>query len=328
MCHNAPKERANNTRAVQIPATQPLLLLATCQRSPKQLPPVLLRFFQTQSALVTSAHKHPNSTCCVPLAAGSTTASDTHDKQASPPHGSSCISSTSTSRVIVVDCQAASSSSWQEAIHRTAEAAATVVASAAASVFHSQLLERIRTAASQTGLTMAVQNWGRPRGSSAVAEVGQEQGWVRIASDSGRAVAELQAETQHQKGSEPPASGHLAGASGHLATASGHLETAPGQLTAGGVDRSAIQRRQAAVNKNDLQKGLKLHAEVGSSLSKPYWHSFSPWQHHAIASANLSAAWACFSHDHVTASPSCSYQVPFCSKSISHCFIRCPGLSA
>ncbi|KAL0047680.1 hypothetical protein WJX82_009150 [Trebouxia sp. C0006] len=55
----------------QIPATQPLLVLATCQRSLEQLPPVLLRFFQTQSALVTSVHTTSNSTLCNPTAVGS-----------------------------------------------------------------------------------------------------------------------------------------------------------------------------------------------------------------------------------------------------------------
>ncbi len=316
MCHSEPRERADNTRAVQIPATQPLLVLATCQCSPEQLPPVLLRFFQSQSAVVTSARTNPNSTLCIPTAAGSTdTASDTHDKQASRPHGSSCVSSSS--RVVVVGSQPASSSSWQEAIHRTAEAAANVVASAAASVLHSQLLERIHTAASQTGSTMAGQNWGRARGSSAVADIGQEQGWVRSTSGIEKAVAELQAETQHQEGSEPPASGHLAGASGHLPKPSGHVEEAPGQVTAGGVDRSAGKRHQTALNKNDLQKGLKLHAEVSISLSKSCWVLSLPWQHHALVSAILWAAKGMpFCNDHMTALSSCPRQNPFCSKSI------------
>jgi len=243
---------------VQIPAAQPLLVLATCQRSPEQLPPVLLRFFQSQSAVVTSASTTFNSTLCNPTAAGSITISDANDQQASRPHGSS-----SSSKVIVVGLEAASSSSWQEAIRRTAEAAANVVASAAASVFHSQLVERIRTAASQTGSTMAGQNWG----SSGVADEGEEQGWVRGTSGSEKAVAELQAET-HQEGSEPAASGRLAETSGHLPKGWGQLEEVPGQVTAAGANRSAGKGHQAAVNKNDLQKGLKLHAEVSISLSK------------------------------------------------------------
>ncbi len=193
--------------------------------------------------------------------------SDANDQQASRPLGSSCISSSS-SRVIVVGLESASSSSWQEATHRTAEAAANVVASAAASVFHSQLVERIRTAASQTGSTMAGQNWGRARDSSAVADVGQEQGWFRGTSSIEKAVAELQAETQDQEGSAPAASGRLAEASGHLPKGSGQLEEVPGQVTAAGADRSAGKCHQPAVNKNDMQKGLKLHAEVSISLSK------------------------------------------------------------
>ncbi|KAL0019633.1 hypothetical protein WJX77_006506 [Trebouxia sp. C0004] len=253
----------------QIPATQPLLVLAICQRSPEQLPPVLLRFFQSHAAVVPSAHTNPNSTLCNCTAAGIIMTSDVTDKQALQPHDSSCssissISSiSSSSRVIVVAPQAASTSSWQEAIHRTAEAAANVVASAAASVFHSQLLERVHTAASQTGATMAGQDWGQPRGSSAV---GQEQGSVRVPSGIEKAGTELQAETQHQEGSEPPALGRLAGASGHLPQASGHLEEGPGQVTAAGAERSAGKRHQTAVNKNDLQKGLILHAEVQRRL--------------------------------------------------------------
>ena len=211
--------------------------------------------------MVTSASTTFNSTLCNPTAAGSITISDANDQQASRPHGSS-----SSSKVIVVGLEAASSSSWQEAIRRTAEAAANVVASAAASVFHSQLVERIRTAASQTGSTMAGQNWGRARDSSAVADVGQEQGWFRGTSSIEKAVAELQAETQDQEGSA--ASGRLAEASGHLPKGWGQLEEVPGQVTAAGADRSAGKCHQPAVNKNDMQKGLKLHAEVSISLSK------------------------------------------------------------
>ena len=267
LCFSAPyvtahQKRTDTPPAVQIPATQPLLVLATCQRSPKQLPPVLLRFFQTQSAVVTSAHTTFVSTLCNPTAAGSNTVSIATEKQASRPHGSS-----SSSRVIAVGVEAASSSSWQEAIHRAAEAAANVLASAAASVFHSQLVEGIRTGASQTGSTMAGQIWGRPRGSSGVADEGEEQRLVRGTSGIEKAVAELQAETQDQEVSEPPASGHLTGASGHLQTASGQLEEVPGRVTAAGADRSAGKRHQTAVNKNDLQKGLRLHAEVSISRS-------------------------------------------------------------
>ena len=312
MCHSTPKW-ADNPCAVQIPATQPLLVLATCQRSPEQLPPVLLRFFQTQSAVVTSARTTFNSTLCNPTAAGSNTVSIATEQQASRPHGSS---SSSSSRVIVVGLEAASSSSWQEAIDRTAEAAANVVASAAASVFQSQLVERIRTGASQTGSTMAGQDWGRARGSSGVAESGQEQGWVRGTSGIEKAMAELQAET-HQEGSEPAASGRLAETSGHLPKGWGQLEEVPGQVTAAGANRSAGKGHQAAVNKNDLQKGLKLHAEVSISLSESCWVSIPPSQHHALVSAIVGAAKGVpFCNNHMTALSSSPHQTPFCSKSI------------
>ncbi len=267
VCGRADVCMADNPCALQIPATQPLLVLATCQRSPEKVPPVLLRFFQTQSALVTSARTTSSSARRNPTAVGSIMTSDALDTQASRPRGSS------SSRVIVVGLETASSSSWQDAIHRTAEAAANVVASAAASVFHSQLLERICTAASQTGSTMAGQNWGRASGSSGMADSGQEQGWVRGTSGIAKTVAELQAETEHQEGSEPPASGLLAGASRHLPKASGQLEEVPGQVTTGGGDMNAGKWHQPAVNKNDLQKGLQLHAEVSISLSKP---AFNP----------------------------------------------------
>jgi len=245
-------------------------------------------------------------------------ASDTNDKQASGPHDSSCISSSSSgSRVIVVGSEAASTSNWHEAIHRTADAAANVMASAAASVFHSQLLERIHTAASQTGSIVVGQSRGKPRSGSAVADTQQEQVLGSISSGIQEAGAELQAETQHQEGSEPAASGRLAGASGHLPKASGHLEEVPGQLAGEGAHRSAGRWHQAAVNKNDLQQGLKLHAEVGSSLSKPYWNSFLSLQHHARASAIFGSAKThglAYCNDHTTALSSCSHQIPFCSR--------------
>ena len=273
-CVTAHQKRADDSRVLQIPATQPLLVLATCQRSPEQLPPVLLRFFQTQSAVVTSERTTFNSTSFKSTAPGSIMISDANDQQASRPHNSRCISSSSSSsRVIVVGLEAASSSSWQKAIHRTAEAAANVVASAAASVFHSQLLERVCTAASQTGSTLAGQNWG----SSAVGDSGL--GWVRSTSGIEKAVAELQAGTQHQEGSDPPASRRLAETTGHLQKASGDVEEVPGQVTAAGADRNVGKRDQAAVNKNDLHKGLQLQAEVRIPLSKSCMESILPWQH-------------------------------------------------
>ena len=278
---------------------------------------MLLCFFQTQSAVVTSARSKLNSTLCNPTAAGSMKASDTIDQQASQSHGSSCISSSissiSSSRVIVVGLEAASSSSWQKAIHRTAEAAANVMASAAASVFHCQLLERVCTAASQTGSTLAGQNWG----SSAVGDSGQEQGWVRSTSGIEKAVAELQAGTQHQEGSDPPASRRLAETTGHLQKASGDVEEVPGQVTAAGADRNVGKRDQAAVNKNDLHKGLQLYAEVRIPLSKSCMDSILPWQHHAIASAILGAANGVpFCSDYMTAYSCCPHQHPLCTKSI------------
>ena len=267
-CVTAHQKRADDSRVLQIPATQPLLVLATCQRSPEQLPPVLLRFFQTQSAVITSARTTFNSIFFKSTAPGSIMISDANDQQASRPHNSRCISSSSSSRVIVVGLEAASSSSWQKAIHRTAEAAANVVASAAASVFHSQLLERVCIAASQTGSTLAGQNWG----SSAVGDSGL--GWVRSTSGIEKAVAELQAETQHQEGSDPPASRRLAETTGHLPKASGRVEEVPGQVTAAGADRNVGKRDQAAVNKNDLHKGLQLYAEARILCQNHAWTQF------------------------------------------------------
>ena len=159
---------------------------------------------------------------------------------------------------------------------------------------------------------MAGQNWG----SSGVADEGEEQSWVRGTSGSEKAVAELQAET-HQEVSEPAASGRLAEASGHLPKGLGQIEEVPGQVTAAGANRSAGKGHQAAVNKNDLQKLLKLHAEVSISLSESCWVSIPPSQHHARVSANVGAAKGMpFCNNHMTALSSSPHQTPFCSKSI------------
>ena len=121
---------------LQVPATQPLLVLATCQRPPEELPPVLLNFFQLHSPAATSA------SCCPTQ----------HFNNQMLTHGSTSFTVTSSShagtvgssQVIVMESEedAAAAGSWQEAVSRSAEAAAHAVAAATAFSVQQKLLEQ------------------------------------------------------------------------------------------------------------------------------------------------------------------------------------------
>lgn len=233
--------------AMQIPATQPLLILATCQRSPEELPPLLLHFFQSQSA---AAGKLPRQLQPNSVAAGTTNATDVVLDRGMSTNDSSCIpNNSSSSEVFVMGSEMVSESSWQEAAHRTAEAAACMMASAAAAALHSHLLDQMSSAASQQHLPPGTRSHADalPSSSSGRAEgqQGQISGSPRAApvpvKSSEAAEVSLLGHSQEAEQSDVHTSGPLAGA---------------------GPNRSAGEGQGLVLNKNDLQQGLKLHAEV------------------------------------------------------------------
>lgn len=163
--------------AMQVPASQPLLVLATCQCPADQLPSDMINFFQT----------HP---CPVPTAAASPSASAdaafcSTEQNASGPagkmqhHASSAVVSTSAAEEL--------HSSWQDAVSRSAEAAARTVAAAAAQHFHKKLLQQLpdsslgtlcqvetSSSSGQQVLTQQGQN-GEASGTQRDTQVGLEQ---------------------------------------------------------------------------------------------------------------------------------------------------------
>lgn len=220
----------NSIHVVQIPSTQPLLILATCQRSPEALPPVLSSFFQSQSAAATAAGSNPGqfSPCL---------SSDTIGFDCKVQHHSSTSSS-----VIVMGTEVESEGSWQEAAHRTAEAAAQTVASAAAHSFQRQLLDKAITNHSTPALSNSRPN--RPPAGAQAAQVASSSRAVHDPLISHNAANGLVGQRQlGQTGARQP--------------------TSEGQVLNFGKGHGA------AINANDLQQGLKLHAEVTLCATLP-----------------------------------------------------------
>lgn len=231
---------------MQIPATQPLLILATCQRSPEELPPLLLHFFQSQSA---AAGKLPRQLQPNSVAAGT---NDIGIDRGTSIDDSSCMpgsSGSSSSRVIVMGSEMVSESNWQDAAHRTAEAAACMMASAAASALHRDLLAKMSHAASQRHSPSGTRGHAQERLNSSPGRAEDQQGQIsggpRAAPVPVKSIeaaeVSLLGYSQEAEGSGVHTSGPLAGA---------------------GPNRSAGKGQGLVLNKNDLQQGLKLHAEV------------------------------------------------------------------
>lgn len=211
---------------VQIPATQPLLILATCQKPPEELPPALLNFFQPHSPAATSASCHPSQ--------------QSHDHMLTNGNHSLTASLTNhagtfgSSQVIVVEseAEAASAGSWQEAVSRSAEAAAHAVAAAAALSLQQTLLELLSAASDVShGNPCGAQNPlcspNRPG-----------QSWNGPDAEAHRSDRKAMCENgpQSHSGGKGPVPAH---------------------------PKKIASRGAKAVNENELHQGLQLHAEVG-----------------------------------------------------------------
>ena len=233
---------------MQIPATQPLLILATCQRRPEQLPPVLLNFFQGQSAAATSDSINTSQLCC-----GATALSSTGGDRPLQHYSSS-------SSVVVVGSEVEPAESWQEAAHRTGKAAVHAVASAAAHSFHCQLLAKARAAMSHTDLTPLGAAFSNPRAreDTNADSPGQIPTSPRPIAEAGHGTEQAGLLGPGQTGQAAP-----------VATAdngqqdNGH-ERHDGKGHSGQFGCSLDSSHMAVVNEKDLQLGLKLHAEVQS----------------------------------------------------------------
>ena len=204
---------------MQVPATQSLLVLASCERGCEELPPALLAFFQTQASTATSSSHAPSQHLSTHLM--------THTSATAL---SNCGGSVASSKVIAVGSEAETAGSWQKAADRAANAAAATVASAAAFRFQGQLSK-----AASEKIHHAV-HVGLPGNRSSVCE--------------------------DPRSSAGPCSGQSQGAPravGDIVAANGLSEAAEAsaQPWLGRASRGA-----KAVNENELQQGLALHAEV------------------------------------------------------------------
>lgn len=216
---------------MQIPATQPLLILATCQRHPEELPPVLLNFFQPQPPVATSAHYSPSQ----------------HDytlthQSFNGPQASSAkqVNSVGSCQVIVMEsgAKAAPAGSWQEAVSRSAEAAAYAVAVAAAFSFQQKLLELASVLVGKEGLLGS-----GPRA---------------FHSCNGQSIRP----GHSPKGLDADAGRALGPAEGATVQCEVEIEQNP---------RKVASLGGGAVNENELQRGLELHAEVGFCTFARSW---------------------------------------------------------
>ena len=213
----------------QIPATQPLLILATCQRRPEELPPVLLTFFQPDSPAATSAHHSPSQ----------------HLNNQAFTNGTDSPKVTSTklasnlwsSQVIVMEsgAEAASAGSWQEAANRSAEAAAHAVAAAAVFSFQQKLLD-LAPAVSNQEVSHGAASRVSKNPSSNTARTGQSLEGPSVEADGADGMVACE--------------GHSLGHCGSGAGVRAH-------------PKEGASRGAKAVNENELQQGLELHAEVG-----------------------------------------------------------------
>lgn len=213
---------------VQIPATQPLLILATCQKPPEELPPALLNFFQPHSPPPTSASRGPSQQ------------SDDH-RLSDSNHSLNAIGTThaESSQVIVVEseAEAASAGRWQEAVSRSAEAAAHAVAAAAALSLEQKLLELSSATSSQQVL----------HGSSLDA-----QNPVRSQIRPGQFLNGPDAEAD--------------GADRKVMCDNGPLSQYGVKPPVPTRSKETASRGAKAVNENELHHGLQLHAEVGIAV--------------------------------------------------------------
>ena len=159
---------------------------------------------------------------------------------------SSHASTVGSSQVIVMESKAdAAAGSWQEAVSRSAEAAAHAVATAAAFSFQQKLLEQVFAASSQQVSQGSPPNAENP--SSSRMRPGQSL-------------------------NSPVAEADRAGRKAYLdGAALGHSECKdPVQAR----PQEAASKGVKAVNENELQQGLQLHAEVRlCAIADVYWKS-------------------------------------------------------
>lgn len=213
---------------MQVPATQPLLVLATCQRPPEELPPVLLNFFQPHSCAPTSAFCHPSQ----------------HSNDHMLNHGNTSLRASSTnhagtvrsSQVIVLEseAEAAVAGSWQEAVSRSAEAAARAVAAAATFSFQHKLQEQVLAASNQQVSHDSPPNAASPSSS----QMTPRQGLNGPVAEADRADRKASLDGMALDDSE----------------AGDPVQLCP---------KEGASKGAKAVNENELQQGLHLHSEVG-----------------------------------------------------------------
>ena len=260
--------------ATQIPASQPLLVLATCKCSPQELPPVLLNFFNTTSSTLPKADA---------LELKSKTASNTNSssgafdkepcEQAEFHKASSCKSSS----VILLSSEALSQHSWDAAVTRSAQAAANAVASTSVAQLQQHLTGAAITAdggsedsellsgTASTALLNGIQGDSRQlEGVSGQQPSGHDRQGINGLNG--------QLPTRHngqhgstesvQQGGGVENQAGLGNLVGERQKLSGHKR----QLD-NGLERQAVtgNKRQTVVNAHDMQQGLKLYCEVNNS---------------------------------------------------------------
>ena len=164
---------------LQIPATQPLVVLATCQLSPEELPPVLLSFFQALSSCPTTSSRKPSQQQLAHV--------DTEVTQSAASEGAKPDSTVRSSDVIQFASEVESAGSWSEAVTLTAEAAARHVASASVLSLHCKLVQAASAATQLPAHSGLLQNSPRP----VAGEAGVMQSNVSLAQAEHGAVPQL-----------------------------------------------------------------------------------------------------------------------------------------
>lgn len=217
--------------ALQIPASQPLLVLASCMRPTAELPPDLFSFFNGLSSDATATNP--------------TTAAAVHSDSIPHPTVAKCqkveAQQSKSSMTIALSAAQLPPSIWQEAAGRCAEAAAHHVAAAAAGQLQQRLLQQLQDTGSD-------------------ADNAEMMGTVTDAGQSTRGRPCQQGQDAQGRPSQQEQELDMG------ANQQGQLAEAPGDTSGSG---EGLQHKDSGkiphMNANDLQKGLHLHAEVRCS---------------------------------------------------------------
>lgn len=215
--------------ALQIPASQPMLVLASCMRPTAELPPDLLSFFDGLSSDAATA-------------AILTSAAAVHSDSIPHPTDAKCqkakAQQSKSSMTIALSAAQLPPSIWQEAAGRCAEAAAHHVAAVAAGQLQQRLLQQMQ-------------------GTGCDADAAEAMGTMTDAGQSTRGRPCQQGQGAQGRPSQQGQELSIG------ANQQGQVAEALGNTSRSG---EGLQHRDSGkipqMNANDLQKGLHLHAEV------------------------------------------------------------------